>query len=182
MKTNLICNEKKTKSRLIYLQAESLFMQGVELEKRGKVFEAMQVYRRAVHIDPDIEFKMYDKLKTTIQIVNSATNVESDTTKQVTGDDNKNVEDLSCVDLVHRFQTSIANGNGNLFNRDTAEGVIVTDGLHISSLPTEIVLYILRWVVSSNLDMRSLEQCSMVCKGFYLIARDTEIWRLACFK
>lgn len=152
-------------------------MQGVELEKKGKVFEAMQMYRRAVHIDPDIEFKMYDKLKATIHSIEPETK-----DKPPANDDNKNIEDLSCVDLLHRFQTSIDNGNGNLFNRDTAEGVIVTDGIHISSLPTEIILYILRWVVSSNLDMRSLEQCSMVCKGFYLISRDMEIWRLACFK
>lgn len=155
-------------------------MQAVELEKKGKVFEAMQMYRKAVHIDPDIEFKMYDKMKT---IYIASSNVESDNIRTApTSDDNEDAEDLSCVDLVHRFQTSIANGNGNLFNRDTAEGVICTDGLHISSLPTEIILYILRWVVSSNLDMRSLEQCSMVCKGFYLIARDAEIWRLACLK
>lgn len=159
------------------MQAELLFMQGVELEKKGKVFEAMQMYRRAVHIDPDIEFKMYDKLKATVHSIGPETN-----DKPSSNDDNENTEDLSCVDLVHRFQTSIDNGNGNLFNRDTAEGVIVTDGMHISSLPTEIIFYILRWVVSSNLDMRSLEQCSMVCKGFYLIARFEEIWRLACFK
>ncbi|XP_055325137.1 F-box only protein 9 [Sitodiplosis mosellana] len=160
-------------------QAELLFMQGDALERKGKVFEAMRMYRRAVHIDPDIEFKMYDKLKANIY---TAT-VKPDTRKEsAANDDNEYIEDLSCVDLVHRFETSIVNGNGNLFNRDTAEGVIVTDGLHISSLPTEIILYILRWVVSSNLDMRSLEQCSMVCKGFYLIARDMEIWRLACFK
>lgn len=156
-------------------------MQGVELEKKGKVFEAMQMYRRAVHIDPDIEFKMYDTLKTTIHIAHK--NIESDIENiQQTSDNNENVEDLSCVDLVHRFETSIANGNGNLLNRDCADGVIITDGLHISCLPTEIILNILRWVVSCNLDLRSLEQCSMVCKGFYLCARDTEIWRLACNK
>lgn len=156
-------------------------MQGVELEKKGKVFEAMRMYRKAVHIDPDIEFKMYDKLKTNIHLANNI--VETDTTASRTNDDNKNDEDLSDVDLVHRFQTSIANGNGNLLNRGNADaGVIVTDGSHISNLPTEIILYILRWVVSSNLDIRSLEQCSMVCKGFYLLARDSEIWRLACFK
>lgn len=174
--------KKKTKIKIYrYSQAELLFMQGVDLEKKGKVFEAMQMYRRAVHIDADIEFKMYDKLKTNIQTAKNS--IESDTkTEPSASNDNENVEDLSCVDLVHRFQTSIANGNGNLFDRDTAPGVIVTDGLHISSLPTEIILYILRWVVSCNLDMRSLEQCSMVCKGFYLIARDMEIWRLACFK
>ena len=51
---------------------------------------------------------------------------------------------------------------------------------HISALPMEIILYVLRWVVSSDLDLRSLEMCSRVCRGFYLCSRDPEIWRLAC--
>lgn len=162
-------------------------MQGVELEKKGKVFEAMQMYRRAVHIDADIEFKMYEKLKASIH---KGSELDVSNEKQAGnsrnggdggGDDEE--EDLSSVDLVARFQASIANGNGNLLNREIADnGVIVTDGLHIANLPTEIVLYILRWVVSGNLDLRALEQCSMVCKGFYLLARDPEIWRSACFK
>lgn len=46
----------------------------------------------------------------------------------------------------------------------------------------EIILYIFKWVVSSDLDLRSLEVCSMVCRGFYLCARDTEIWKLACIR
>lgn len=161
-----------------------MFMQGVELEKKGKVFEAMLMYRRAVHIDADIEFKMYDKLKTTIHKGGEldASN-DSQTGQKRNGDGDEDDEDLSSVDLVARFQESIDNGNGNLFHRTNADsGVICTDGLHIASLPTEIILYILRWVVSGHLDLRSLEQCAMASKGFYLMARDPEIWRLACFK
>lgn len=157
-----------------------MFLQGVELEKQGKVFEAMRMYRRAVHLDPDIEFKMYDKLKVSSQppLDTEATLVNKYQNLNV----NEFEEDLQDVDLVARFQTSIANGNGRLFESSTEKGVIVTDGMHISNLPTEIILHILRWVVSMNLDLRSLEQCAMVCKGFYLCARDEEIWRSACFK
>lgn len=158
------------------VQAEKLFMQGVELEKTGKVFEAMRMYRRAVHIDPDIEFKMYDKLKSTMHSANIK--IELDDKEKKSTNDDADAEDLSNVDLVARFQASIANGNGHLFNHQIAD----QGSIHISSLPIEIILYILRWVVSSNLDLRSLEQCSMACKGFYLCARDQEIWRLACFK
>lgn len=46
----------------------------------------------------------------------------------------------------------------------------------------EILLYIFKWIVSSDLDLRSLEICSAVCRGFYLCARDSEIWRLACIR
>lgn len=54
--------------------------------------------------------------------------------------------------------------------------------MHMSSLPMEIVLYIFRWVVSSELDIRSLEIISRVCRGFYVCARDAEIWRMACVR
>lgn len=35
----------------------------------------------------------------------------------------------------------------------------------------EVLMYIFRWVVSSDLDLRSLEQLSLVCRGFYICAR-----------
>lgn len=41
-------------------QAKALFIQASELERMGKVFEAMHLYRRAVQIIPDIEFKIYE--------------------------------------------------------------------------------------------------------------------------
>ncbi|KAG1678093.1 F-box only protein 9 [Nymphon striatum] len=53
---------------------------------------------------------------------------------------------------------------------------------HLSDLPLEIFMYILKWVVSADLDLKSLEQFSMVCRGFYLCSRDEEIWKLACLK
>lgn len=39
------------------------------------------------------------------------------------------------------------------------------------ALPMEVLMYIFRWVVSSDLDLRSLEQLSLVCRGFYICAR-----------
>ncbi|KAL3889023.1 hypothetical protein ACJMK2_001381, partial [Sinanodonta woodiana] len=53
---------------------------------------------------------------------------------------------------------------------------------HISVLPMEVLIYIFKWVVSCDLDMISLENLSEVCRGFYMCARDEEIWRLACLR
>ncbi len=89
-------------------------------------------------------------------------------------------EDLDGVDLMERFQLATGK-SGCLFSRATDPSVITT-GLHFSDLPLEIIFYILRWVVSSELDMRSLEQISLVSRGFYVCAKDPEIWRLACLK
>ena len=53
---------------------------------------------------------------------------------------------------------------------------------HFSQLPIEVIMLILKWVVSDSLDVRSLEKFSSVCKGFYVCARDPDIWRLVCAK
>lgn len=44
-----------------------------------------------------------------------------------------------------------------------------------AALPREILMYIFRWVVSSDLDMRALEQLSLVCRGFYICARSAPL-------
>ncbi len=58
--------------------------------------------------------------------------------------------------------------------------VCLVQGCHIGHLPVEVMTYILKWVVSSELDVVSLENVARVCRGFYLCARDEELWRLVC--
>lgn len=162
-------------------KAEKLFLDATDLERKGKVFEAMRLYRRAVQLDPDIEFKIYEQSKNAVNNNVGARAASAPRDNKNSIGDGCEEEDLSEVNLVERFHASILNGNGTLFERGNAgAGVIVTGGLHISDLPMEVILIILKWVVSSHLDIRSLEQCSMVSKGFYLCARDNEIWKLAC--
>ncbi len=45
----------------------------------------------------------------------------------------------------------------------------------------ELLIEIFKWVVSRNLDVRSLERCSEVCRSFYLASRSSSVWRLICF-
>ena len=51
---------------------------------------------------------------------------------------------------------------------------------HISQLPMELIIHILKWVVSAELDLKSLENFSQVCRGFFLASRASDIWRLVC--
>ena len=46
----------------------------------------------------------------------------------------------------------------------------------------EVLINILKWVVSSELDLCSLESFSKVCRGFYLASRSSDIWRLMCLQ
>ena len=46
------------------LQARQYFLEGVEHEQNGELFEAIQKYRKAVALVPDIEFKTFEHTKT----------------------------------------------------------------------------------------------------------------------
>lgn len=54
--------------------AEKWFLRGVENERSGRLYEAIQFYKKAVQLVPDIEFKIYESFKTN---KNSIQNVEN---------------------------------------------------------------------------------------------------------
>lgn len=180
------------------------------MEKIGKVFEAMRLYRRAIQIVPDIELKMYETTKvqgntiattcyvsfrlnvklwahtTTEQVNNNSAAVRNAAAEDIANsnakvDDGDDDENLDGVDLMERFEIDIQKA-GRFFQRAINETGLISTGsnFHISDLPVEILFYILKWVVSSDLDLRSLDTCSAVSKGFYVCAKDPDIWRLAC--
>lgn len=165
-------------------KAKKYFLQGVELEKRGKVFEAIRLYRRSMQLVPDIEFKIYEATK---QAAGSRQEEGQNTTTDPKGDAGQipldDDEDLTDIDLAARFQNAILK-TGSICQRATSDKVIATgSSAHFSNLPLEIILYIFRWVLSNDqLDVRSLDTCALVCKGFYLCARDSELWRALCVK
>lgn len=165
-------------------QARALFLQGSELERDGKVFEAMRLYRRAVQLVPDIESKIYDKKNVPKQTEQSEeqhvelNNLTADLLQARLEDD----EDLENVDLVLRFQTILSKSKTLFESSLNADKMLIKTSAHFSDLPMEVILFILRWVVSNELDLRSLERFSRVCRGFYLLSRDSEIWRRACVR
>ncbi|XP_053662094.1 F-box only protein 9 [Anopheles marshallii] len=165
-------------------QARTLFQQGSELERSGKVFEAMRLYRRATQLVPDIEFRVYDKKHIKPQEDESDANariVEGLMERMMEANIDEDEENLENVDLALRFQTLMAR-SGKLFERASGDRKLIVTAAHFSDLPMELILYILRWVVSNDLDLKSLERFACVCRGFYLLARDPEIWRHACMR
>lgn len=44
----------------MYVKAKQLFLCGVELERSGKLYEAIQHYKRAIQILPDVETRLYE--------------------------------------------------------------------------------------------------------------------------
>ncbi|KAM7360060.1 F-box only protein 9 [Cochliomyia hominivorax] len=164
--------------------AKNLFHKAVELEQSGKVYDAIPFYRKAVQLEPDIEFKYYEqqKLKTSAQNPHKVA-LKVNPTPEANTDTNLDLENKDLPeDLYEKFQLDLShNQHGQLIQNSRDPGIISTE-MHISELPPELLMYILRWVVSNQLDMRSLEQCAAVCKGMYILARDEELWKSACVK
>lgn len=155
-------------------KAKHLFLKGIEYEERRKFYEAIQFYKRAVLLVPDIEFRLYESTKKSND--DNHEGFDEDIKRIDDNSENCNEEVEEDSDLFVKLSKIVNQNNCVCFPK------FEQNTTHISALPMEIVLYILRWVVSSELDLRSLEMCSRVCRGFYISARDTEIWRLACVR
>lgn len=144
-------------------KARELFLRAVEEEQNGSVYEAIKYYRRAMQLVPDIEFKInYTRSPDPDEVAGAYLGTEGD------------IDDL----LTYFQQQLTLEGSP----QKICEHDMDLPQVHISVLPREVLMYIFRWVVSCDLDLRALEQLSLVCRGFYICARDPEIWRSACLR
>lgn len=157
--------------------ARNLFLEGIELEKSRKYFEAIRCYRRAVQLEPNIELKVYQTFRESEQSKDD----HAGSSYSKNSDKSEHVVEAGIEDLVECFQKQLSLENKPVCESNFGQGTIRTEK-HISVLPMEILLLILKYVVSNDLDMKSLERFGRVCKGFFLLSRDPEIWRLACQK
>ncbi|XP_073952694.1 F-box only protein 9-like [Choristoneura fumiferana] len=155
-------------------KAKQLFRQGEELESRGKMYEAIQHYKRAMQINPDVETLLYDSAER-----GDTPEDEESETEEVPRADGGEEEDEEWVegeDLLARLQRIQAR-KGLLCEPDNPE-----KECQFSWLPYEVVLLILRWVVSAELDAASLERLAAACRGLYVACRDPDIWRAMCIR
>jgi len=161
----------------VHKKARELFMQGVDFEQDGKLYEAVQYYKKAEKLVPNIEYQAYKfnggntSCKKKKAMANNAT-MDDNGNLELSSFDEEN-EDFELANLCSKFSKLSTNGHCHI------QKEFETNNVHIGELPCEVINYIIKWVVSSALDMRALEACSQVCRGFYLAARDEEIWRLA---
>lgn len=153
--------------------SRTLFLKGIEMENAGKAYEAIQFYRKAVQIVPDIEFKLDYRTKHLYEVISDSDESEESDNSSNDSDDNEIIEEGQ---LLSQIQKKVSK-NGCICSPKFEQSAT-----HISVLPVEIILLILRWLVSTDLDLRSLEMFGSVSRGFYLCARDPEIWRLTCLR
>jgi len=156
-------------------RARDLFMKGVESEQDGKLYEAISYYKKAEKLVPNIELQAY-KYSGKSKVCTNNKNNQAEAV-----DDNGNVpqdggEEEEIANLSYKFSKLFPTGQTSI--RPEFE----TNQTHIGQLPSEVINYILKWVVSSDLDFKSLESCSQVCRGLYVASRDDDIWRLVSLK
>lgn len=135
------------------------------------------MYRRAVQLEPNIEFRYYQANKNNSEKKDEKKNKSS--SKKQQEEDGKIEHEIE--DLVESFSKELSLENRPICQSASSADVIRTEK-HISSLPIEVLLLILKFVVSNDLDMKSLERFGRTCKGFFLLSRENEIWRKACEK
>ncbi|XP_063953061.1 F-box only protein 9-like isoform X2 [Lytechinus pictus] len=145
-------------------KAKYLFKQGVKHERIGRMYEAVMFYKQAMQLVPDVESRVQESEGNS----NSGSN-------QVSDDEDDDPDEIETLSIQLQLMTT-NDLRSSCYNKTPQTAT------HISSLPIEVLLYIFRWVVTSRLDLRSLEQLSKVCRGFYVCSRDSEIWRKACVR
>ncbi|GFR71410.1 F-box only protein 9 [Elysia marginata] len=144
--------------------ARAFFIQGMEAEDDGMLNEAIYYYRKALQLVPDIESKLGNMFQ----------HSPRDRARQ---DSESSVEGIESEEMVIDGLDKLRLVEKGLCQMEYEQRMT-----HISCLPVELVIYILHWVVSNDLDLRSLDMFAMVCKGFYMCARDERVWKKACQK
>ncbi|XP_064597045.1 F-box only protein 9-like [Liolophura sinensis] len=148
-------------------KAKLLFVEGIKAEENGNVLEAVDLYRRAIQLVPEVESMIdYRPVPSARERKESENSVEGCVIE----------EDEEELDLVAKFMKL------QVESKTICQPDWEQRSVHISVLPVEVLVYIFKWVITNDLDMIALENVAMVCRGFYLCARDDEIWRRACLK
>ncbi|XP_073952959.1 uncharacterized protein [Choristoneura fumiferana] len=101
---------------------------------------------------------------------------ETEEVPRADGGEEEDEEWVEGEDLLARLQRIQAR-KGLLCEPDNPE-----KECQFSWLPYEVVLLILRWVVSAELDAASLERLAAACRGLYVACRDPDIWRAMCIR
>ncbi|CAF1502959.1 unnamed protein product [Rotaria magnacalcarata] len=158
-------------------QAIHFFQRASDLEREGKLYDAIKYYRAAMQLVPDIEFRMARKGQQPMTTMESNSQQENNDEANNNNNTNEVSEpDQNLIDALQRAHLDDGELSAICIKNFPQQAT------HISCLPSEVLIYILRWVVSSDLDIRSLEQCARTCRGFYLCARDPQLWKMICFK
>ena len=153
--------------------ARRLFRLGMRQEAAGDPNAAVMFYRRAVHLVPDIEFR-----------VNPTNISRRPRRKNRSSCSTSSGEGVLPMEAHQQSQLSKVACLFEQFSLRCESRACTPADVNFpcpaATLPPEIYMYVMRWVVGTELDLRSLDCAARVCRGWYLLARDPELWRAVC--
>lgn len=123
-------------------QAKNWFLQGVGLERKGELYDAVRCYRRAIQLVPDIEYRVSTSTgaahnsSETSSSAGSPNDSENERDSDGEGDD-----DVEDGPLTVKFLKIIEANGWNFFQK-----VREDNKSHLNDLPVEVLSYILRYV------------------------------------
>ncbi|CAO3699112.1 hypothetical protein G6F70_007016 [Rhizopus microsporus] len=153
------------------------YVLAVDNERQGKLGQALDSYRRAFKLDPDIDFAYKKHYQNTISKHHEAAapaTAKEDKFKHIVPIGNEYVAPSSSVSkdplahLIEEFSTQDTSYIPKLDYKPVS----------IAKLPGEIMLYILRYLALHNLS--SIPHFALTCKKFFLYSRDPSVWQYAC--
>ena len=117
-------------------EAKRFFLMGVCFERRGDLYDAVRYYRRAVQLVPDIEYRVNQN-----ENVNSEQQSVQDSDGEMNDaeDEAQDEEENDQGPLTTRFLQMIEANHGQFFEKNRPD-----TKAHVSDIPVEILLYILR--------------------------------------
>ncbi|KAI8987710.1 hypothetical protein BDF20DRAFT_832617 [Mycotypha africana] len=158
----------------------------VDNERQGKLGKALDSYRRAFKLDPNIDFKYKKHFQNNILPAIQQSDKENVPIKEhdefkhfvpigreytpPKNVDRKDIEKDTLSDLIEQF----------LHSEESLEYIPKVDykPVHIAKLPSEILLYILKYLVLHSVS--TIPYFALVCKKFFLLTRDPSIWQYGC--
>jgi len=144
-------------------RALKLFQQGIDNERSKQLHSAVQCYRMAIQLDPDVEQHMFNS------------QIDADSVEFVDMDSDNSADITS--GLLHKFNCLTLDQQ---HNKHLVESY--SNEANFTQLPNEVLRTILRWVASTHTDMKSIENLSMTCRKLYVLSRDPLLWKAACEK
>ncbi|VDK63429.1 unnamed protein product [Onchocerca ochengi] len=157
--------------------ATKLFLEGVDFERRGDMWEAVQRYMGAVRMVPDIESKLYSEHSSS-NLIESNDRQRSRSRSLCGFHDLEKVLHKRVIEREEFFEpefSALCSYQISVNVNDTAD-----KPCPVALLPIELLSILMRYIVGNELDVYCLELLSMTSIGFYLLARDEELWRAIC--
>ncbi|KAI7896758.1 uncharacterized protein EV154DRAFT_584922, partial [Mucor mucedo] len=151
----------------------------VDNERQGKLGKALDSYRRAFKLDPDIDYAYKKHYQDTI-----LPSIQKDKDKPTKDEGFKHIVPLgkeytapsaTRLDPLAELISSFANDPELSYIPQ-----LDYKPVSVAKLPNEVMLHIVRHLILNSIS--TLPYFALTCKKFFLYSRDPSVWQYACFR